>query len=226
MRLQVTGRNSSEIADAEVLRRMRIHWLSNVIHDLRGPLFAARGYARLMLDEQGGSVTVTQRKYLKSVVDNINKVSLAVSQLHHFPTDDTLDLDDFCLRDLLHDTAQGRKSSPRLRFEWQIPEEPLYTIGDRAKLAAALHKLLGAAHEFALPCGLIAIEASRQDDELTVSLRVIRDEEPDSDRFPAALPAHDLNEPFEVLRLHGGSGSAHCVPGRTCHVTLRLPLIR
>jgi signal transduction histidine kinase len=222
----VTGPNPSELANAEVLRRMRIHWLSNVMHDMRGPLFAARGYARLILDEQVGSVTVTQRKYLKSVVDNINKVSLAVSQLTHFPTDDTLDLDDFCLRDLLHDTAQVRKSSSHLRFEWHIPEQPLYTVGDRAKLASALHKLLGAAYEFALPCGAIAMQASERDDELTVSLRLIRDQETHDDPFPPALPAHDLNEPFEVLRLHGGSGSAHCVPGRTCHVTLRLPIIR
>ena len=76
-----------------------------VLHALAG--------TEMLLDEQVGNVTVTQRKYLKAVVDNINKVSLAVSQLNHFPTDDTLDLDDFCLRDLLHDTAQVRKSSPQ-----------------------------------------------------------------------------------------------------------------
>lgn len=213
-----------QIDTREALRRMRIHWLSNVVHDMRGPLFAARGYAKLMLEERAGAVTVTQRKYLKSVVESINKVSLIVGELDQFPAGETLDLHVFCLRDLLRAAARkwhSAGSGPR--FVAQIPAEPLYTVGDRAKLADAVHKMLGATYEFTQPSGLVEMHASHRDEELTVRLCGSRDSE---SHLPSSVPLSNLAAPSDILRLHGGAASFDYVPDRTYHVTFRLPVIR
>lgn len=213
---------ATRIDSGEALRRMRIHWLSNIAHDLRGPLFAARGYAKLMLEKPAGPVTVTQRKYLNSIVENINKVSFVVSQLEQFPNGEALDLDVFCLRELL-DSAAGKWIGAGPRLVAQLPPEPLYTIGDRAKLADAVHKLLGVTYEFTQPSGLVEMRASHNDGELTVRLCGSRDRE--AALTPPPPPA-DLSEPSDVLRLHGGAASFDFIPDRTCHVTFRLPVIR
>jgi signal transduction histidine kinase len=210
------------IDNSEALRRMRIHWLSNIMHDLRGPLFAARGYAKLILEERAGNVTVTQRKYLTSIVENVNKVSLIVGRLDQFPAGEALDLDVVCLRDLLSGVALEWRAARSARFVAEIPHEPVYTVGDRAKLTGAVHQLLGATYEFAQPSGLVEMHASHRDDELTVRLRASRDSGAD---FSAASPS-DFEAPSGILRMHGGAASFECVPGRTCHITVRLPVIR
>jgi signal transduction histidine kinase len=213
-----------QIDNSEVLRRMRIHWLSNVAHDLRGPLFAARGYANLLLEERAGTVTVTQKNYLKSVVENINKLSSIVGMLHDFPADEALDLDVFCLHDLLRGVArEWRGANSTLRFLARFPAEPLYTVGDRAKLTDAVHKLLGATYEFAQPSGTVEMNSSHAGDELTVRMRGSRDCESGEDSFE---PASDLSVPSDILRLHGGAASLDYVPGRSYDVTVRLPVIR
>lgn len=212
------------IRNRDVLRRMRIHWISNLVHDLRGPLFAARGYARLLLDEHLGNVTVTQRKYLNSVVDNVNKMSNILNHLHEFPADGSLDLDTFSLRDVLVALAAPfRGASPALRFVAELPAAPLHTVGDRAKLTGALHKLLDATFEFTLPSGTVEMLASERHEELTLRLRGSRD----SSAAPSSAPcSDDVEASSAIMRLHGGAASIDCVPGRTYHVTVRLPLIR
>jgi hypothetical protein len=59
----------------------RIAAASEVLHDARGALFAARGYAKLILEERAGPVTVTQQRYLANILKNIDKLSLLTNAL-------------------------------------------------------------------------------------------------------------------------------------------------
>src|SRR5438445_9488911 len=86
-----TEQNGSETKN-RALSSIRAHWISNVIHDLRGPIFAARGYAKLILENRAGDVTVTQERYLRSVLENINKLSAIVATLQDLPSEDGLNL--------------------------------------------------------------------------------------------------------------------------------------
>jgi signal transduction histidine kinase len=58
--------------------------LTNLIHDLRTPLVAVRGYARMLLEERaGGVLNSTQREYLNIVLENTNQVIRMLNDAEH-----------------------------------------------------------------------------------------------------------------------------------------------
>jgi len=205
------------------LRKIHVHWLSHVIHDLRGPLFAARGYTKLLIDEKAGGVTVTQRRYLTIILENINKLAVSVNSLQEFPAPEDLDLEIIDLRELLHSIINyWRVQEKTLHLNENIFSGPAPTTGDRAKLSLAVHKLLAATVEFSRSGGTIDLYARREEDEFTMRVSAASG----SAEPPAgatALP--DIAMPCEILRLHGGSASADFGRAGLYNVTVRLPLI-
>lgn len=207
----------------EALRKIRIHWFSHILHDFRGPLFAARGYTKLLLEQRGGEVTVTQRKYLDTILENIEKIAGSVSHLQEFPSDQDLDLELFDFAELLHETiADFRAGTETLHLTEHIVPGPAPTAGDRAKLSFAVHKLLGAMVEFSRSGGKIDLHARREDDEFLLRMTAFASGS-SAESGPEFLPS--LERPCEILRLHGGGASADCAHHGVCNVTVRLPLI-
>jgi len=209
---------------AEALRRIRAHWLSHVTHDFRGPLFAARGYTKLMLEERGGNVTVTQRKYLGIILDHINKLAMLVNTLQEFPSCEALQLEPVSCTELLHSAMQEwRCREKTLQFEEHLPDDPIETTADSAKLRFAVHKLLGSVVEFSRSEGKIELHAYQEEDELMVRFsgiaRGIR-------RASHSGLQTDIATPCEIVRLHGGMASVDSSAAETYRVTLRLPIIR
>src|SRR5688572_16431315 len=47
---------------------------ANLVHDIRTPLVAVRGYAKMLLEEREGPLNGTQREYLAIVVENANRM--------------------------------------------------------------------------------------------------------------------------------------------------------
>ena len=216
------AKSSSE--SAEALRRIRAHWLSHVTHDFRGPLFAARGYTKLLLEERGGNVTVTQRKYLTNILDHINKLAMLVNTLQEFPSDEALQLELVSWTELLRSVAQDwRRRVKTLHFVERLPDGPVETTADRAKLRFAVHKLLGSVVEFSRSEGKIELHAYQEEDELMVRFsgiaRGIR-------RASHSGLQTDIATPCEIVRLHGGMASVDSSAAETYRVTLRLPIIR
>jgi signal transduction histidine kinase len=206
------------------LSSIRAHWMSNVIHDLRGPLFAARGYTKLMLENRTGDVTVTQQRYLTSVLENISKLAEIVARLDDLPSDDALTLQQLNFRELVGEViADWRRRENLARLSEHIPIEPMHTIGDPTKLSLAVHKLLGSAVEFTQYGGKIDLSVQHEDDEITLRISAM----PDSTQSPANIQTWpDVASPCGILRLHGGVASVDCVPAESYHVTCRLPVIR
>lgn len=186
----------------EALRRIRIHWLTHVIHEMRGPLFVARGYTKLLLDERRGDVTVTQRKYLDTILENIDKLSGCVNGLQEFSGQEELSLELLDLGDLLQfAVADWRDREKTLHLNEHILPGSARTAGDRAKLSFAVHKLLGAMVEFSRSGGKIDLYAKREEDEFLLRMTAsangtLTDAEP--------VNLADLTRPCEILRLHGG----------------------
>lgn len=209
---------------AEALRRIRAHWLSHVTHDFRGRLFAARGYTKLMLEERGGNVTVTQRKYLTNILDHINKLAMLVNTLQEFPSAEALNLEPVSWTELLHSVVQDwRRSEKTLRLEEHLPEGPVQTTGDRAKLRFAVHKLLGSMVEFSRSEGKVELCAQQEEDELM--LRFLGTAEGLRDASSSVLQT-DIAMPCEIVRLHGGMASIEPPSAAAYRVTVRLPIIR
>jgi len=207
----------------EALRSIRIHWLKHMVHDLRGPLFAARGYSKLLLDGKGGDVTVTQQRYLTTILENIEKLSGCADRLQEFSGQEELSLELIDLADVLQFVvADWRQREKTLHLNEHILPGSAPMAGDRAKLNFAVHKLLGAMVEFSRSGGKIDVYAKREEDEFLIRMTASANGS-SAPQEPPSLP--DLTRPCEVLRLHGGVASADCAHGGMCHITVRLPLI-
>jgi signal transduction histidine kinase len=207
--------------DSQVaLRRIRVHWLAHKVHEMRGPLFAVRGYTKLLIEEKGGEVTVTQRRYLTTILENINKLGGCADSLQEFSAQEELSLELLDFAELLRvAVADWREREQTLRLNDQILTGPALTTGDRSKLSLAVHKLLGAMVEFSRSGGKIELHAKREEDEFLMRLAASANEPCE----PACLS--DLTGPCEVLRLHGGVASVDCTHAGLFHITVRLPLI-
>ncbi len=211
--LQLTANKS------EALQKIRKHWVSRTAHDIRGPLFAGRGYARLLLQEP--DVTATQRKYAANILENMNRLAELVGALGDFPSESALDLNPVDLRDLLHRALDTMRARATLHLAC-VPNEPVWTVADGAKVSTAVHKLLTSLVDFSRSDARIEVRASQEDDEFV--LRCFASGGPAT---PPDQPcdAPDIDTASRILRLHGGTASAGVASTGVVHVTLRLPLI-
>ena len=186
---------------------------------MRGPLFAARGYARLLLED--GDVTVTQRKYLSSIAENMNRLSALVADLQEPPSDDALELGPVSVRDVLKSCVENF-GDLTLQFDLHLPSDPLWTVADGAKLAGGVHKLLTWVVDFSRSDARIELRAALEDDELVVRCLARND---DANGTAGNGVTHDVEAAFRILRLHGGAASAGTAAPGIVHVTFTLPLI-
>jgi len=173
--------------------QMRSHLQANIVHDLRTPLAAIRGYARMILDGRAGEVTDTQKEYLRIVSENTNRLINVVSWMsyvadlnaHHFT------LSTFDLREVWEECVRAAQQSldrKSLVLIEQIPGESFVIMGDRKKLARVFEELIAAAVEFSQTTGTITAEFSHsRDREATVKIAARN----------AVLPADALTKIFE-----------------------------
>jgi len=207
----------------EGLRRIRAHWMSRTVHDFRGPLFSARGYTKLALDSLPPDVTVTQRRYLESALDSMNKLNGLVDLLHLFPSESSLHLEAVDLSKLLRTILNDWKGrSKTLRILETIPVQPVVTIADRGKLSASVHKFLAAAVEFSQSEGEIQLNSRHEDGELTIRLR---SRGPNSQDQPPSGQTPDIAMACDAFRIHGGTANADVSPEGFLYITCRLPII-
>jgi signal transduction histidine kinase len=207
----------------EALHKIRAHWLARVIHDFRGPLFAARGYTRLLLDNKAGDVTATQKEYLTQVIENVNKLSDLLNTFHDFPSDEALHLDVADLSELLRcavEQCQARDNT--LQFMPDLPPHPVITIADSAKLMLATHKLLGMAVDFSRPRGAIQVHARQEDDEFNIKIESNRSSSANS---PAPQVSMDITMAADILRLHGGAVQLDARQSNQRRIAVRIPLV-
>jgi len=173
--------------------QMRSHLHANVAHELRTPLAAIRGYARMILDGRGGEINPTQREYLRVVTDNTNRLIGLVSWMSYVSelSAQHLTLSTFDLRVVWTEAMNSAGQSlagKSLQLTEQIPDEPFIVVGDREKLAYVFIELLTAAARFSDPSGTIATEFSHgRDGEVTVKIT----------EKGSTIPGDALNKIFE-----------------------------
>src|SRR5439155_2995068 len=67
----------------DTILQMRSHQQVNVAHELRTPLAAIRGYARMILDGRSGEINDTQRDYLRVITENTNRLINVATWMNH-----------------------------------------------------------------------------------------------------------------------------------------------
>jgi signal transduction histidine kinase len=218
------GTQEAVIEGSAVLERIRSYWLSNSIHDLSGPSFAARGYLRLVLDEPNGGLTEPQRRYLTAALENIGRLVSLTQELNKFPGKDSFQFELVSFRALL-EQAVAEVRPALLERNAQITADmaggSLSTIGDREKLAFAVRTFVSSSVEFSGCGGSVQVQSREEDDKIVVRVSATRD--PAS---PLDKPPPDLSVAWGILRLHGGSGSASRTSDGRYLVECELPVIR
>jgi signal transduction histidine kinase len=208
----------------QILDRLRSHWLRTLAHDLSSPLFVARGYTRLVLEEKGGPLTPSQRKYLTVVSENIDRLVALAQELNDIPATDGLEFDTVSVRTLLQQAAAEIRSdlaAKSMLLTEHFSEDPLATIGDREKLAAAVRGFLHLAVELTGHGGTVKVQAHEENEKIILRFSTTRSPEASREASPP-----DVSVPCKLWRLHGGATSVSLAPDSEYLVACELPVIR
>jgi signal transduction histidine kinase len=208
----------------QILDRLRSHWLSTLAHDLSNPLFVARGYTRLALEEKDSQLTPSQRKYLTAALENIERLVTFAQELNDFPATDGFELDTVSFRTLLQQAADEIRSdlaAKSMLLTEHFSEGPLTTIGDREKLAVAVRGFLHLAVELTGRGGTVKIQAHEENEKIMLRFSATRGPEVSREGSPP-----DVSMPCKLWRLHGGATSVGLAPDSEYLVACELPVIR
>jgi len=207
----------------QVLDRIRSHWLATLAHDLSSPLFAARGYTRLALEEKDSPLTESQRRYLTAALENIDRLVTFAQELNDVPAKDGFEFATLSFRTLLQQAAAGIRSElaeKGIQLTEHFSDGPLTTIGDHEKLTAAVRGFFLLAVDICDRGGTIRVEAFEENEKIILRFSATRGAEVSRKSTP------DVSMPFKLWRLHGGAASVSLAPDSEYLVVCELPVIR
>jgi signal transduction histidine kinase len=237
----------SERNHFDALLKVGWHVQSNIAHELRTPMAAIRGYARMILDGRTGDVTDTQRDYLRIINENTNRLINVANWMTHLAD---LSAQQFSLGscDLLSVWADSvRKNhevlgSKSLKLAERIPDQPFEIVADAEKLAYAFTRLIGAAVKLSDSGSTITAEFSHgREQEVMVKISVsssgfepetlhrISDRSIDSSLTGTVQDTDEirasLNAVHEIIGMHGGRMFVNSTAGQGPTLLFTLPAI-
>ncbi|HEY2383441.1 MAG TPA: histidine kinase dimerization/phospho-acceptor domain-containing protein [Terriglobia bacterium] len=238
---------AAERNELGALIQMRSHLQANVAHELRTPLAAIRGYARMIADGRGGEVNSTHKDYLRVVMENTNRMIGLVSWMSYVSelTAQHLTLSVFDLRPVWMESVQSMRqklADKSLQLTAKIPEEPFVVVGDQDKLAYVFTELIAAAASVSNASGTISAEFSHgRDKEVTVkinekgasipaeALTKIFDRSFNAITKPAVEHADsdavNLSGVYDVVGMHGGRVFVNSTAGQGATFLFTLPAV-
>ncbi|HEY4994228.1 MAG TPA: HAMP domain-containing sensor histidine kinase [Nakamurella sp.] len=236
---QMLGHVSGALV-ARQASEMRVRqFVADASHELRTPLAAIRGYAELARREEDDTEGIAHA--LRRVESESARMTTLVDDLLLLARLDSgrpLSADEVDLTLVVVDAvSDARVAGPTHRWQLDLPEEPVTTIGDSARLHQVLANLLANARTHT-PAGTTVWSGLRT--EPGVSVITVTDNGPgipdalqpeifnrfvrgDSSRSRAAgSTGLGLAIVDAVVSAHGGSVSVYSRPGQTTF-TVRLP---
>ncbi len=159
------ARLAEEKSALDTILQMRSHQHVNVAHELRTPLAAVRGYARMILDGRGGEINDTQRQYLRIVTENTNRLIALVAWMSYVAelSAQYLKLERFDFRDLWIECAnrsEKKLAEKSLKLTQKLANEEFVISGDREKLRDVLSDIVDIAVRLAAIESTVTAELS------------------------------------------------------------------
>ena len=157
----------------EGLAQLRSQQVSEMIHDLRSPLVAVSGYAKLLLKEQAGKINSLQREYLEVIRGNTAKMTEAISHAAPSLASEPPRFQVFDIREVWQETANITRSHGSISMvllNVRFPPEPCLVFADRDQLSLVFYRLL---MDAAKACGAdrqIELEMSQREGKITTRL--------------------------------------------------------
>ncbi len=239
----IDGLTASRHQTRAIDHQMKSLLLANVVHELRTPLVAIRGYTNMLLEGRAGEVNGTQREYLSIVADNIDRLVSLTANLARLTGREQLRTEPLDLCALVRDCMAGittPAAEKSIQITSTIPDEPFEIYGDRNKLGQVLTSLLMNALQYTEHGGRISIEVGRGKRE-DASIRVsdtgpgIPKELVDKLFSYGRLAPHmqvpkgiaaGLSLVHDIISLHGGRISVHSRAGEGSTFSIMLPAIK
>ena len=161
----------------EETRQMKDQIVANVSHELRTPLTAIDGWVHVLLGEEPGPLTPDQRRFLKTVKKNSERLMRLVGDLLVAGQIEagklTLELDDVDVTELARETAELVASSAQAKqiaLELQADEHAVVR-GDRQRLGQLLTNLVNNAIKFTPEEGTVTVRVAAQDTTCRITVR-------------------------------------------------------
>jgi PAS domain S-box-containing protein len=170
-----------DITNVVEVDRLKTEFVATVSHELRTPMTSIKGYADLLLLGAAGEVTEGQQRFLETIKQNADRLSILVNDLLevsridqgrvplHFTTVDVSDL-----LQTIADHLQARideKERP-LRLETQLAEGVPPLRADYDKIIQIMQNLADNAFNYTLGEGLITLGAYHEAEHKAVVLYV------------------------------------------------------
>jgi PAS domain S-box-containing protein len=174
------------------------NWVNAVSHDLRSPLVAVLGFARLLSEDYGDRLDEQGMRFLRRIEDAGRTMESLVHDLLEFarigrsePKQVNVDPREV----LLQLQAELKPRLEEAQLELRLPEEPPLLWCDRTQLYQVLSNLVGNALDHAGPSRHPAIEVSVHADDGCRHL-VVRD-------FGRGVDPADHERIFEIFQTRG-----------------------
>jgi signal transduction histidine kinase len=183
--------------------------MSLAVHELRTPVTVVSGYLRMLLREQGGPLSATQKKMLEEADRSCSRINALVSEMSDLGKLESGDIaigrTEFDLAALINEVARDmHEGSDRgVHLEVRGAENPITMTGDRTRIAAALQALMHAALRERGEPGVVVVSCSVVSNAGDRAALVVIGDEPSSRLLAGGPPAQ---ESFDEWR--GGLGLA------------------
>ena len=163
---------SGQVAVYRELDRLKTELLSNVSHDLRGPLTNIKGYASSLVDEDGGLEPDEQMLYLRTIEEEADRLKDLLEHLLDLSRIDAgalqIDLQPVGLPRIVHEIMFALQR-PGFQFHCEMPED-LKVAADSRRLRQVVANLLENAVKYSPEGGTITVCALERQGEVEVAV--------------------------------------------------------
>jgi signal transduction histidine kinase len=181
---RLASRAASAIQNARLYQAVqdanmaKTKFVSVVTHELRLPMTSIKGYTDLLRQGAVGPVNEMQQNFLNVVRNNVERMSVLVSDLSDISRIESgrlaLSLGMVSVGDCVMDTMQSIQ--PRLNEKQQIlqtelPEQPIKVYADANRVVQVLNNLVSNAHKYSPEGAQIQIRVMRMGDVARVEVQ-------------------------------------------------------
>lgn len=152
-----------DLSEQERLNRMRADFIANASHELRTPLASLLGFIDTLQGpakddpaarEKFLNVMATQGKRMSRLIEDLLSLSRVEMNVHQHPSDE---LDIAALISHTIDILTPLAKEQGMRLEWQAPQDPVNTIGNRDELSQVLQNLIHNAIKYGREGGYVRV---------------------------------------------------------------------